>query len=71
MWFVYTDIIILIFVLQKDLPRKKRRRLEAQREMLEDEDEDDEEAKVRFFELFCYLPLLIANYPHEFDASNL
>ena len=38
--------------------------------MLEDEDEDDEEAKVQFFELFCYRPLPIANYPYGFDASN-
>uniref|UniRef100_A0A0D9XZB7 RNA helicase n=1 Tax=Leersia perrieri TaxID=77586 RepID=A0A0D9XZB7_9ORYZ len=30
---------------EKNLPRKKRRRLEAQREMLEDESEDEEEAK--------------------------
>ncbi|CAN6333938.1 unnamed protein product [Urochloa humidicola] len=31
--------------IEKNLPRKKRRRLEAQREMLEDDDEDDGEAK--------------------------
>ncbi|KAF0889955.1 hypothetical protein E2562_034411 [Oryza meyeriana var. granulata] len=30
---------------EKNLPRKKRRRLEAQREVLEDESEDEEEAK--------------------------
>ena len=33
--------------------------------MLEDEDEDDEEAKVQFFELFCYRPLPIAIIPMD------
>jgi hypothetical protein len=46
-------------ILQKNLPRKKRRRLEAQREMLEDDEEDDKEAKVQFVQLFCSLPVLI------------
>jgi ATP-dependent RNA helicase DDX27 len=32
--------------MQKNLPRKKRRKLEAQREMLEDDREDEEEAQV-------------------------
>jgi hypothetical protein len=46
MCITYSLVDLLSLVVQKNLPRKKRRKLEAQREMLEDDRADEEEAQV-------------------------